>query len=185
MSQVIERYLNECKDPALTAEHKTRLLKAIVPSPTGEMFTLSSSTSVSSSPLENTDSISESVDATSMPIVDVNKDVIQAIFTDLQKDGVNESTLYFIATLIQSEVHGELKLSNDEQVITALKFLKTCGYDSVTIEDCIQIINTPEDEDIPNPGASMQLMMECLTGKACSVLVNAVFEYLQESMNNE
>jgi hypothetical protein len=145
MSQVIEQYLNECKDPALTSEHKTRVLNAIVPNPTGEMFTLSSSTSESSLPLENTDTILESKDPASMPIVDVDKEAIQAILSDLQKDGVDDSTRYWIFALIQSEVYGELRLSNDEQVITALTFLKTCGYNSITIEDCIQIINTPED----------------------------------------
>ena len=185
MSRVIERYLNECKDPALTASHKKQLLDAIVPIPTGQSLTLSPVTSESGMSLGNTDTTAESKDQAMIPIVDVNKDTIQGIYADLQKDGVTADTLYCISALVQSEVYGDLKLSNDEQVITTLSFLKTCGYDSVIIEDCIQIINTPEDEDIPNPGASMQLMIESLSGKPYSLLASAVFEYLQESMNNE
>src|SRR4051812_37964039 len=101
MSQIIERYINECKDSTLTQGHRNQLLDAIKPIPTTENFYLPE----------------DDRSMPTVPVMQVDKERIQRLLLDFRKDGANEETLTWIEVLIKTEIYGEFKLSNDIEVI--------------------------------------------------------------------
>lgn len=165
MSIIIQKYLEDCTDPALTPEAKSQLMIALIPQ----------------SASDNSQAVA-SESAGSMPVVEVDRSRVDEILQELEKAGAQTETLTLLKFLIQTEIYYELQLSNDDQVIMALRYLETMGYDPIMISDCIQLLQTPPDEDIPNPGAFMELLSESLRVGKYQTLAMAVNSYLEECM---
>jgi len=162
MSIIIQKYLDDCRDPVLSPEVKSRLTRALIPQSV-----------VSESSTTGSDQI---------PTVEVDRSVVDQILGELQEAGARPETLELLKFLIQTEVYYELQLSTDDQVIVALRYLESQGYDASVVEDCVQILETPQDSDIPNPGAFVELLSESLRLKKYETLSVAVVNYLEQCM---
>ena len=170
MSNIIQQYLDDCRDPVLTPEAKARLIGAFVPK------------SVESDTTMNPLVSSSNDESDPIPTVEVDRSVINQILSELEQAGARPETLTLLKFLIQTEVYYELQLSNDEQVIMALKYLESQGYNASIVENCIQILETPSDSEIPHPGAFVELLSESLKINKYETLAIAVMNYLEQCM---
>ena len=170
MSNIIPTYLDQCRDPALTLETKSRLARALVPKAVVSDIT--------TNPLAS----SRNDESDPIPTVEVDRSVIDQILDELEQAGARPETLALLKFLIQTEVYYELQLSTDEQVILALRYLKSQGYNADMVEDCIQILETPPDSEIPNPVAYLGLLSESLKLNKYGTLAMAVMNYLEQCM---
>ena len=170
MSVIIQKYLDECRDPVLTPEARSRLVRALVPKSVVSDASTNPLTSVRNDELDP------------IPTVEVDRSVVDQILGELEQAGARAETLASLKFLIQTEVYYELQLSTDEQVILALRYLESQGYNAGIVEDCIQILETPSDSEIPNPGAFVKLLSESLRLKKYETLAIAVMSYLEQCM---
>lgn len=179
MSIIIQKYLDDCRDPVLSPEVKTRLTRALIPQSVvseRERVALTQSSTTSSLSRTRTSELDQ------IPTVEVDRSVVDQILGELQQEGARPETLELLKFLIQTEVYYELELSTDDQVIVALRYLESQGYDASVVEDCVQILETPQDSDIPNPGAFVDLLSETLRLKKYETLSVAVVNYLEQCM---
>ena len=162
MSIIIQKYLDDCRDPVLSPEVKSRLTRALIP--------------------QSVVSDTRNPELDQIPTVEVDRSVVDHILSELQQAGARPETLELLKFLIQTEVYYELQLSTDDQVIVALRYLESQGYDASVVEGCVQILQTPPDLDIPNPGAFVELLSEGLRLKKYETLAMAVVNYLEQCM---
>jgi hypothetical protein len=169
MSLFIQKYLYDCQDSALTPEFKSRLTQALIPKPV-DSFTKGPRGVVGA--------------PEGMPNAEVDRARVDEMLEELEQAKVQSATLTMLKSLIQSEIYYELEILNDEHAILALRYLESQDYDRCLIEDCINILETPADQDISNPGAFIELLSESLRVGKYQTLAMAVMTYLEQCMSD-